>query len=161
MKRVLALALTAMMTLSAVEVFALEPNEPITTEEEFQEILDEIEYEPNPDYDKYTVIYYYLEDISADMYCMVSAKEDDSEFFIEVFWYGVDDLAIANYDGENVEVTKDQSGFMTTLVPDMIELALSQKEDMWKPINEEAETENAEETKDAEEETAETAEEAA
>ena len=60
MKRALALALTAMMTLSAVEVFALEPNEPITTEEEFLEILDEIKYEPNPDYDKYTVIYYYL-----------------------------------------------------------------------------------------------------
>ena len=36
MKRALALALTAMMTLSAVEVFVLEPNEPITTEEEFQ-----------------------------------------------------------------------------------------------------------------------------
>lgn len=139
MKRTLTLVLTIAMMLSMgifCAAFAAEPNEPITTEEDFQEVLEQIEYEPNPDYDKYTVIYYYLEDISADMYCMISAKEDDSEFYIEVFWYGVDDLAIATYDGENIEVTKDQSGFMTNLVPDMINLALEQ--DMWKPIEEEA-----------------------
>ena len=82
------------------------------------------------------MVYYFLDDISADLYCMVSAKEDDSEFYIEVFWYGVDDLAIASYDGENVEVTTDQSGFMTKLVPGMIELAI--KQDMWKPIEKEA-----------------------
>lgn len=138
MKKALALILAILMTLSMSVAFAdAEPNEPITNEEDFQEILDELEYEPNPDYDKWTVIYYFLDDISADMYCMVSAKEDNSQFYIEVFWYGVDDLAIANYDGENVEVTKDQSGFMTTLVPDMIDLAIRQ--DMWKPIGEEAE----------------------
>ena len=135
MKKTLAMILAILMVMSMSVAFAVEPNEPITTEEEFEEVLDEIEYEPNPDYDKYTVIYYYLEDISADMFTMISAKEDNSEFYLEVFWYGVDDLAIATYDGENIEVTTDQSGFMTNLVPDMINLALEQ--DMWKPIGEE------------------------
>lgn len=137
MKKALAMVLAILMTLSMGAALAdAQPNEPITNEEDFQEVLDEIEYEPNPDYDKWTVIYYFLEDISADMYCMVSAKEDNSEFYIEVFWYGVDDLAIATYDGENVEVTKDQSGFMTSLVPDMIDLAI--KQDMWKTMDEAA-----------------------
>ena len=65
--KVLALALAAMMAVSTIEAFAAEPNKPITTEEEFQEILDEIDYEPNPDYDKYTVIYFYLEDIDSPL----------------------------------------------------------------------------------------------
>ena len=137
MKKTLAMILAILMALSMGAAFAAEPNEPITTEEDFEEVLDEIDYEPNPDYDKYTVVYWYLEDISADMFTMVSAKEDDSEFYMEVFWFGVDDLAVATYDGENFEVTTDQSGFMTNLVPDIMALAFEQ--DMWKPIGEEAE----------------------
>ena len=137
MKKTFAMILAILMALSMCTAFALEANEPITTEEEFEELEDMIDYVPNEDYDKYTVVYFFLEDISADMYTMISAKEDDSEFYIEVFWFGVDDLAVATYDGENFEVTTDQSGFMTSLVPDIMALAFEQ--DMWKPIGEEAE----------------------
>ena len=136
MKKYLAMILAMLMVLSMSVAFAAEPNEPITTEEDFQEVLDEIEYEPNPDYDKYTVVYYYLEDISADMYTMISAKEDNSEFYLEVFWYGVDDMAKVAYDGENFELLEDQSGFMNLVYEGIIGLALEQ--DMWKPIGEEA-----------------------
>ena len=135
MKKVLAFVLAIMMmSISFCAALAVEPNTPITTEEEFEEILDEIEYDPNPDYDKYTVIYYFLEDISADMYTMVSAKEDNSEFCLEVFWYGVDDKGVVTYDAETetCEITVDESGFMKLVAEDMIKLALEQ--DMWKPI---------------------------
>ena len=135
MKKTLAMILAILMALSMGAAFAAEPNEPITTEEDFQEVLDEIEYEPNADYDKYTVVYYYLEDISADMYTMISAKEDDSEFYLEVFWYGVDDMAKVTYDGETFELVEDQSGFMNLVYEGMLNIALEQ--DMWKPIGEE------------------------
>ena len=135
MKKTLAMILAILMALSMSAAFAAEPNEPITSEEDFEEVLDEIEYEPNADYDKYTVVYYYLEDISADMYTMISAKEDDSEFYLEVFWYGVDDMAKVAYDGEAFELLEDQSGFMNLVYEGMINIALEQ--DMWKPIGEE------------------------
>ena len=139
MKKTLAMILAILMALSMTAAFAVEPNMPLTSEEDFEEVLDEIEYDPNPDYDKYTVIYWYLEDISADMYTMVSAKEDDSEFYLEVFWYGVDDMAKVAYDGETFEILEDQSGFMNLVAEGMINLAIEQ--DMWKPIGEEADAE--------------------
>ena len=134
MKKVLALILAAMMVMSMGLALATEPNEPITTEEDFQEVLDQIEYDPNPDYDKYTVLYYFLEDISADMFTMVSAKEDNSEFYLEVFWYGVDDQALVKYDAEadTCEIVEDNSGFMKLVAEGMVKLAIEQ--DMWKPI---------------------------
>ena len=134
MKKILAMILAMLMVLSMGAALAAEPNEPITTEEDFQEVLDEIEYEPNPDYDKYTVVYYFLEDISADMYTLVSAKEDDSEFYLEVFWYGVDDMAHVTYDSETetYELVEDRSGFMKLVYEGMIKIALEQ--DMWKTI---------------------------
>ena len=134
MKKVLALILAAMMVMSMGLALAAEPNEPITTEEDFQEVLDQIEYDPNPDYDKYTVLYYFLEDISADMFTMVSAKEDNSEFYLEVFWYGVDDQALVKYDAEadTCEIVEDNSGFMKLVAEGMVKLAIEQ--DMWKPI---------------------------
>lgn len=134
MKKVLAFILAAMMVMSMGLALAAEPNEPITTEEDFQEVLDQIEYDPNPDYDKYTVLYYFLEDISADMFTMVSAKEDNSEFYLEVFWYGVDDQALVKYDAETetCEIVEDNSGFMKLVAEGMVKLAIEQ--DMWKPI---------------------------
>ena len=136
MKKFFAMVLAMLMVLSMGAAFALEANTPVASEEEFAELEELIDYLPNEDYDKYTVVYFFLEDISADMYTMISAKEDDSEFYMEVFWFGVDDLAVATYDGENFDVTTDQSGFMTDLVPNIMALAFEQ--DMWKPIGEEA-----------------------
>lgn len=136
MKKTLAMVLAILMVLSMAVAFAAEPNEPIATEEDFTEVLEQIDYDPNPDYDKYTVVYYYLEDISADMFSMVSAKEDDSEFYIEVFWYGVDDQGLVKVNGEEFEIVEDKSGFMKTVAEGIVKLALEQN--YWKPIEKEA-----------------------
>ena len=134
MKKTLAMILALVMMLSLASSFPAFAEEEVEemTEERFEEIYDEIEYEPNPDYDKYTVVYYFLEDISADLNAMVSANEDETEFYIEVFWYGVDDQGLVKYDGENYEIVEDKSGFMKLVAPPILDIAIAQ--DYWKPI---------------------------
>ena len=62
------------------------------------------EFEPNKDYDKYTVVEYTIEDIQADLVCTVSAKEDNSEFYLECNFYGDDQMVKATYDGKEFKV---------------------------------------------------------
>ena len=134
MKKTLAMILALVMMLSLASSFPAFAEEEVEemSEERFEEIYEEIEYEPNPDYDKYTVVYYFLEDISADLNAMVSANEDETEFYIEVFWYGVDDQGLVKYDGENYEIVEDKSGFMKLVAPPILDIAIAQ--DYWKPI---------------------------
>ena len=62
------------------------------------------------DYDKWTVVEYTIEDIQADLVCTVSAKEDNSEFYLECNFYGDDQMTKTKYDGKEytVDVYKRQ-----------------------------------------------------
>ena len=81
---------------------------------------DDADYEPNPDYDKYTVIEYYIEAADATVIITCSAKADDSEFNLEYSFYGDDQQVIWQVvDGEG-KVTFDKTGFMGGDAPDMI-----------------------------------------
>ncbi len=87
------------------------------------------EFEPNKDYDKYTVVEYTIEDIQADLVCTVSAKEDDSEFYLECNFYGDDQMTKTKYDGKEFTVEEDKTGFMKGDTPAILQKALDQ--DLW------------------------------
>ena len=84
------------------------------------------EFEPNKDYDKYTVVEYTIEDIQADLVCTVSAKEDNSEFYLECNFYGDDQMVKATYDGKEFKVEEDKTGFMGGDTPAILEKAIEQ-----------------------------------
>lgn len=82
---------------------------------------EDAEYDPNPDYDKYTVIEYYIEGADATVLATVSAKADESEFCMEFSFYGDDQKVVCNKEGE---VSEDKTGFMTGDAPAMIAFVL-------------------------------------
>ena len=125
-KKVLALVLAASMAASmaaTVSVFA----EAATATE--ADLPAEAQFEPNKDYDKYTVVEYTIEDIQADLVCTVSAKEDNSEFYLECNFYGDDQMTRTTYDGKEFKVEEDKTGFMAVDTPAILDKALEQ--DLW------------------------------
>ena len=87
------------------------------------------EFDPNPDYDKWTVVEYTIEDIQADLVCTVSAKEDNSEFYLETNFYGDDQMTRTTYDGKEYKVEEDKTGFMGGDTPAILDKA--QEQDLW------------------------------
>ena len=122
MKKFLATLLTLMLALSCLTALA-------ATE---ADLSTEPEFDPNPEYDKWTVVEYTIEDIQADLVCTVSAKEDDSEFYLECNFYGDDQMTRTTYDGTNYEVLEDKTGFMKGDTPTILDLA--QEQNIWLPI---------------------------
>lgn len=96
----------------------------------------EPEFEPNADYEKWCAIDYTIEDIGAEMVVTVSAMEDDSKMDIQCNFYGDDQHAVAEKDGDGWKVVEDKTGFMETDTPIIIEKAL--KEGEWAKMGEEA-----------------------
>ena len=130
MKKFIATLLSLMFILSGLALAATEADLPT-----------EPEFDPNPDYDKWTVVEYTIEDIGADLVCTVSAKEDDSEFYLECNFYGDDQMTRATYNGTDFEVVEDKTGFMKGDTPAVLALALEQ--DLWVPMGGEAAAEEA------------------
>ena len=96
----------------------------------------EPEFEPNEDYDKYTVIEYTIEALNADIIATISAKEDNSEFEILCNFFGEDQMAVVTYDGETFECIEDKTGFLNGDAPDILKTAL--EKDLWAPLGEAA-----------------------
>lgn len=121
MKKFLALLLAALMVLGCANLSLAEDAAPLEVLTEFGDLTaDDADYEPNPDYDKYTVIEYYIEASDATVIITCSAKADDSEFNLEYSFYGDDQQVIWQVvDGEG-KVTFDKTGFMGGDTPDMI-----------------------------------------
>ena len=99
--------------------------------------LPEYEFDPNPDYDEYTVVEYTIEDIQADLVCTVSRKADNSEFYLECNFYGDDQMTRTSWNGVDweegsFEILEDKTGFMWGDTPAIIQIALEQ--DIWLPI---------------------------
>ena len=78
---------------------------------------EDAEYDPNPDYDKWTVLEYYIENADATVIVTCSAKADESEFNLEYSFYGDDQQVICDKEGN---VSFDKTGFMGGDTPDMI-----------------------------------------
>jgi len=101
------------------------------------ELPAEPEFDPNPDYDEYTVVEYTIEDIQADLDCTISRKADNSEFYLECYFYGDDQMTRTTWNGENwdegsYEILEDATGFMKKDTPVILQIALEQ--DIWLPI---------------------------
>ena len=132
-KKVLALVLAAAMASSmatSVSVFAEAATEIKGVTE--AELPAEPMFEANKDYDKWTVVEYTIEDIQADLVCTVSAKEDNSEFYLECNFYGDDQMTKTTYDGKEYTVEEDKTGFMKGDTPAILDKALEQN--IWVPI---------------------------
>ena len=137
-KKVLALVLAASMAASmaaTVSVFA----EAATATE--ADLPAEAQFEPNKDYDKYTVVEYTIEDIQADLVCTVFAKEDNSEFYLECNFYGDDQMTRTTYDGKEFKVEEDKTGFMAGDTPAILQKAIDQN--VWVAIGDGAAADDA------------------
>ena len=92
--------------------------------------LAEPEFDPNEDYDMWTVVEFSIESIGVeDMPVTVSAKEDLSEFYLECNFYGDDQMTRTTYDGKEFEVLEDKTGFMKGDTPTVLQMAIDQ--DLW------------------------------
>ncbi len=127
MKKILALTLSILMLFGLMSVAYAEAAEEETTEAVVEELevltefgdltIDDAEYDPNPDYDKWTLIEYYIESADATVIITCSAKADDSELNLEYSFYGDDQQVICDAEGN---VSFDKTGFMGNDTPDMV-----------------------------------------
>ena len=111
-KKVLALVLAASMAASmatSVSVFAEAATATVA------DLPAEAQFEPNADYDEYTVVEYTIEDIQADLVCTVSTNKDHTEFYLECNFYGDDQMTKTKYDGKEYTVEEDKTGFMKVI----------------------------------------------
>ena len=124
MKKFLAILMTLAMVLSfGVCAFA-------ATE---ADLPTEPEFDPNPDYDMWTVVEYTIEDIQADLVCTVSAKADLSEFYLECNFYGDDQMTLTVVENGEYVNKADKTGFMAGDTPAILDIAKEQ--DLWIPMN--------------------------
>ena len=124
MKKLFAVLLTLVLALSFA-AFAEEIN--YVAQEELPAI-DDIEFDPNEEYDMWTIVEYTIEDIQADLVCTVSAKADFSEFYQECNFYGDDQMTRTTWDGTNYEVLEDKTGFMSGDTPAILDIAREQNQ---------------------------------
>ena len=119
MKKLIALLLAAIMMVGVLSVaYADEYADELEVLTEFGDLtIDDAEYDPNPDYDKWTVIEYYIENADATVIITCSAKADDSEFNMEYSFYGDDQQVVCDAEGN---ISFDKTGFMANDTPDMI-----------------------------------------
>ena len=115
MKKLIALLLAAIMMVGVLSVAYADGLEVLT---EFGDLtIDDAEYDPNPDYDMWTVIEYYIEGADATVIITCSAMEDFSELNLEYSFYGDDQQVICDGEGN---VSFDKTGFMANDTPDMV-----------------------------------------
>ena len=128
-KSIVSILLIAILALTAFAAVAEEIN--YVAQEELPAI-DDIEFDPNEEYDMWTIVEYTIEDIQADLVCTVSAKADFSEFYQECNFYGDDQMTRTTFDGENYEVLEDKTGFMAGDTPAILDIAREQN--LWVKI---------------------------
>lgn len=85
------------------------------------------EYDPNPDYYKYTLTEYTIEAAGATFVATVSANEDDTKFEIHCNFYGDEQLVEIEKDGDEYNIISDKTGFMETDSPLIIDQALGEE----------------------------------
>ena len=127
-KRALAIVMAAMVTASMIPMTA------------FASFDVEPEFDPNPEYEKYTVFEYTLEALSTDIVVTLCAKGED-EYEILTNFYGDDQDWVGTYDGSAVTTTSDKTGFMEGDAPAIIQAGIDA--DNWVAIGEEGAADDA------------------
>ena len=129
MKKLFAILLSMMLAIACIAAIAEAVELNFVTPEE---LPTEPEFDPNEEYDMFTVVEYTIEDIQADLVCTVSAKADFSEFYQECNFYGDDQMTRTTWDGENYVVLEDKTGFMSIDTPAILDIAM--KQNLWVKI---------------------------
>lgn len=88
--------------------------------DELKETYGDDVFEPNEDYDEYTIIEYTIEDAGATFAATVSKKSDGSEYYIQCMFYGDEQQVVITGDDE---ITFDKTGFMETDSPAIVDAA--------------------------------------
>ena len=92
-------------------------------------ILEE-QYQPNPDYDKYAMVDYLVEDIGAQFTATVSKKADDSEYEVHCMLDNVEQIVVLD---KNLTVISDKTGNLEYDAPLIVQKAID--EDKWMDVN--------------------------
>jgi hypothetical protein len=108
--KILGFALVLTLLVAAIGMIVVaEETLPVLTQ--FGDLtIDDAQFAPNPDYDKFTVLDIYIENADANVLATVSAKMDESEYYVQFKFYGDDQTLIT--DGEGV-ATFDEMGFLS------------------------------------------------
>ena len=108
--KILGFALVLTLLVAAIGMIVVaEETLPVLTQ--FGDLtIDDAQFAPNPDYDKFTVLDFYIENADANVLATVSAKMDESEYYVQFKFYGDDQTLIT--DGEGV-ATFDEMGFLS------------------------------------------------
>ena len=96
---------------------ATEPGEPVA------------EFDPNAEYDKYTLVYYIVEDIDARFTATVSAMDDGSKYEVRCNIDGEEQLVTLDKD---LKITDDKTGNMSYDAPIIVQKAIDA--DNWTKI---------------------------
>ena len=140
MKKTLSILLAIVAILSMFTFAVAEEPDPAVVEE-VTALLEDMEFDPNPDYEEYTMVYYVIEDIQAELYCTVSRKVVDEaagmyEYYLECNFYGDDQMTTSTYDGTTIEITADKTGFMSGDTQAILDIAIANN--VWFPMEEAA-----------------------
>ena len=92
-------------------------------------ILEE-QYQPNPDYDKYAMVDYLVEDIGAQFTATVSKKADDSEYEVHCMLDNVEQIVVLDKDHV---IISDKTGSLEYDAPLIVQKAID--EDKWMDVN--------------------------
>ena len=130
MKKIIAVVLTLALAAIAEEAPAEHVINYVAAED--LAAYEEMEFDPNEEYDIWTIVDYTIEDIQADLVCTVSAKADFYEFYQECNFYGDDQMTRPTWDGETYEVLEDKTGFMAGDTPAILDIAI--EHNLWVPI---------------------------
>lgn len=79
------------------------------------------EFDPNPQYDKYALVDYYVEDIASEFVATVSAKEDGSEYEVHCSIDGEEQVVTMDKD---LHIISDQTGNMAYDAPIVVQNAI-------------------------------------
>ena len=96
------------------------------------ETKEELPYAPKEDYDEYALVDFEIEDLGQDLDIVVSKKDGDKEYNLQMYFFGGDaDVDVTYDDNGECKVTND-GGFFQTEGPLVVEKA--EKEGNWKKV---------------------------
>lgn len=97
-----------------------------------EETKEELPYAPKEDYDEYALVDYEIESLGQELEIVVSKKEGDKEYNLQMYFFGGDaDVNVTVDDDGNYEVTND-GGFFQNEGPLVVQQVL--EENNWQAI---------------------------
>ena len=133
-KKILSVVMAATLAMAALTACGSGSSTAVSAEAkaEAQAALDGLgltaEYDPNSEYQDYTLVDYEITDIGAQFVATVSRSSDGKKYEVHCNFYGDEQVAVL----DNGKVTEDKTGFMEGDTPKIVEKAEAQG--IWVPI---------------------------